>query len=244
MKRSNIEEYCKKSFQKFLNYRFNIKNTIWEVGDEPPDYYLIIDNRKYAVEVTTIMDEVSLNNKKFPRLTISSALYDLTKKIEQESSEKNHLNGGYVVLFKNPVSNLKEYKDKIKEYAINFIRDTKEEKETRINEIFEKGKEKISIIKLTNERNFVDIGGPARANWHSEAMKEAQKILKERINTKSKKLLEIQMYKILLLLNQHLFLDLEDYRELYIDASFKQKFHTIFIVQSEEKGYLLYSQGF
>lgn len=244
MEKSKIEKFCKKTFQKFLKNNLNIKNINWEVGNEPPDYYLIINKRKYAVEVTTIMELVSLDNKKFPILTISSALYDFTKEIEQLSSEKDYLNGGYIILFKKPISNLKEYKDKIKENAINFIKETKEENKTRIYEIFEKIEEEVSIIKLTNERNFVDIGGPVRLKWHGEAMKEVKKILKERIITKSEKLLEIQMPKILLLLNQHLFLDLKDYKDLDVDVSYKQRFHTIFIVQNDGKGYLLYSQGF
>ena len=56
--KSKSEELCKSCFDKYLREQLPDSNVVWEDVEqryEPPDFYLTIDNAKYAVEVTILI---------------------------------------------------------------------------------------------------------------------------------------------------------------------------------------------
>jgi len=242
--KSKIEELCKNSFEKNLKDKFGFKNINWELGDEPPDYFLYLNNRKYAVEVTTIMESIELYDKKFPIATIYISLINLVKEIKDESIKRGYLNGNYGIAFNKPITNLISHRQTIKENAIDYIRTTKEEESARPQYIFREERENISILKLSDKINNVGNIGPPRAKWHPKAKEEGFSLLKERIYTKTYKLKDIEMPKILLLLNHHLFLDLKDYEDFELTEEIEHNFKIISIIQNEEMSLLLYNKEF
>ena len=45
------EEICRKCFDRYLRTRLGSRILAWEEGGEPPDYYLRVDNRRFADSV-------------------------------------------------------------------------------------------------------------------------------------------------------------------------------------------------
>lgn len=84
---------------------------------------------------------------------------------------------------------------------------------------------------------------PPIVKW-PQSKEEALDLVQDRINDKIKKLSGIKLPKILLLLNEHFFYNLSDYKYIVANLEYIEEFHTIFIVGDENKGYPLYSNVF
>jgi len=242
---SNIEEFCKKSFHKFLKKDDSIKNIEWCIGNNPPDYILKLKNKSFAVEVTTIMEKIEVGKGSIGLVSIQKSLQRLLDEIEKEALSQGILRGSYAVSFNKPVSDFRKERIAIKDALLNFIKETKNEQNTGEIRIYKKVDEKISVLKVDESPNRIYFGPAlARAKWHGEAKQEALEIIQQIIDNKTKKLSKISLPKILLIYNHHSFMDLEDYKNFCISIERKQEFHSIFIVENVDKGITLCSEGF
>lgn len=59
------EEHCKEVFNTFLKQYYRDVDIIWTPGDrnKPPDYFLRLRRDKYAVEITSVIEKATLDNK-------------------------------------------------------------------------------------------------------------------------------------------------------------------------------------
>jgi len=67
--KSISEDYCKEAFNKYLETQLPLLALSWfpvPLAEEPPDYYLHIDGKKYAVEMTTLMEKRDVGISSFP----------------------------------------------------------------------------------------------------------------------------------------------------------------------------------
>lgn len=104
MKRGD-EEICKTQFEAFLKRFFTVSQIIWkEVAqqDEPPDYYLLLDDTKFAVEVTTLMEKVPVGTStSLPCGEIRNILHQFVREVESVAKTRGYLQGNYCVFFSN-----------------------------------------------------------------------------------------------------------------------------------------------
>lgn len=237
------EEICKRCFHKYLTKELRIKDVKWFPGKEPPDYYIEVNNVKYAVEQTNIIDRVSINSKDVSFPTIIFSLRDFLREVEKEAKENDILMGTYAVAFSRPIVNLSKFKNSIKENIIKYVKRTKFDSCKYEEVIFKQENGKVTIIKQNKKLQKIGIGGPPISNWPG-SKQEALNLIQDRITVKLDKLSGIKLPKILLLLNEHLFYDISDYKDLVAKLKYIKEFHTIFIVENETRGYALYSNVF
>ena len=106
MKRED-EEFCKSRFSEFLANVLKTKGIEWEDGprNEPPDYYLTINNTRFAVEVTQfqVTRDTILGTGRVLEKTYEAWCRQLVEEIEGIVISEGVLKGTYVISFDAPI---------------------------------------------------------------------------------------------------------------------------------------------
>lgn len=117
------EEISKTEFDHLLKDRFGEQVSAWvEVRQEhePPNYYVNINDCKYAVEVTSIWERLKLGGRQIPSIGISQSLSRFTDEIKEEANSKGTLLGAYVITY-SPMEEFGSKKDCLKRKILEFF---------------------------------------------------------------------------------------------------------------------------
>lgn len=245
--KSESEEFCKDSFDNYLKKLTPASTILWkdvEQKDEPPEFYLSVNGTKYAVEVTRLMQKVDVRAKKH---LPGGIVRDFLRKFvddEVEAVARNHsfLQGSYLVLFSKPITNFAKVQGIIQSALLSYISATQAASKAPRRIVYECNRQKCVIEKVHKEENKVIMGGPFISRWKGEALGDVKQLLENRLDEKQHGLRNITYPKILLLHNNYYFADLEAYKARILIVPSLQSFHTVFIVESNNEGQVLYSQ--
>lgn len=235
------EETCKRSFDTYLAAKLDPMDVSWLDGDEPPDRYLVVKSVKYAVEATTIMEMVSMGSTEFPIASIVHSLWHLIREVEREASSEGTLSGTYAVSFLWPITNFGQFRASIGEGLLNYVRRTQADDCAPPAAIFEQQGQRCTIQKFHNLSSKIGITGPMTVGWDVEIQQEACRLLQGIVTNKAHKLSRVMFPRILLLLNEYRFVDSAYYKECVPILTSLGDFHTVFIVEDEGRGYVLYT---
>ena len=247
--KKHSEELCKNSFDRFLKNLLPYSSISWEDVPqkcEPPDYYLCIDDNRYAVEVTILMKKVNVGkkHKPLPHRRISENLQCFIKNdIESIARDNNYLCGTYWVSFSEPIKNFPNNKRKIQSSLLSYIRKTQNLNNAPCQVVYKTGRQDCEIEKTGDRDDKVCIGiSLTTSKWDGEINSEVYQLLDESIGKKVYKLRNISCPKILLLHDQYLFACSQKYKSFILSISSRFSFHTVFLVENKSKSLLLYSQ--
>lgn len=244
MKRKE-EQFCRDAFQGFLESQGH-KDVKWvDVAqeDEPPDYYLWLDGDCYAVEITTLMEQVEIGDRKVSSQGIVATLWGLVDQVKDEANQKEFLHGAYVVGFAKPIEHLSVLKKQLKNDLLEYVQATQCLECAPEKIIFREGCQLVSIQKMHNHKTYIAKFGPSGGKWGGEMIDEITGLIEERIETKKEKLREIQFPKILLLYDVYLYADIEVYDKHLDEMSSLSAFHTVFVVPNDGPGKILHSEN-
>jgi len=251
MKRRD-EELCKTQFDAFLKTFSTAPQIIWkEVAqqDEPPDYYLLLGGTKFAVEVTTLMEKVSIGaSSPLPHAVISRILQQFVDEVEIIARLEGYLYGEYLISFPTPIDDFASVREGIQSKLLEYIRRTSSLETAPTKAAFERTvpqqrPQQCRIQKVSNKRDKVLSGGPVWVKWESDAAVDIYDLLNESLDTKADKLKYIEEPKILLLLDEYRFADPEMYMRCASQLSSLDSFHTLFVVQGGNRAFILHSQN-
>jgi hypothetical protein len=245
--KSESEEFCKDSFDGYLNKITPGSTIFWkevERKDEPPEFYLSVDGTIYAVEVTILMQKVDVGAKRHLPVSIVRDLLRnfVVDEVEAVARKNSFLHGSYVVSFSKPITDFANIKSMIQSDLLSYISATQAISKAPRRVVYARGRQECRIVKVHTEENKVVMGGPVISRWRSEALVEAKQLLDNRLDEKQHRLKNIAYPKILLLHNKYYFADLDAYKACISTASSLRSFHTVFIVESNIEGQILYSQ--
>jgi hypothetical protein len=244
--KSESEEFCKVSFDTHLRKIIPTSNLLWtEVAQkaEPPDYYLSVNDKKYAVEVTILIQKMGVGAKNHLPVGIIRDLLDkfVKEEVELVAREGGYLRGAYLVSFSKPITNFSEVKGQMKTQLLSYISETLTVSKASPKVIYKNSKEECKIEKLHSKDDKVVMGGPFILKWEGEVLAEAEQILNERLEEKKYRLRNICLSKILLLHDKYLFANRETYKACISEAPYIHSFHTVFVTGSLVEGEILFS---
>lgn len=242
--KSKIEEFCKSEFDSFLRDRNTIKLITWENVaqiNEPPDYYLFLDKSVFAVEVSMLMENVGLADRKIPRAGIIASYCNLIDKIKIIAESENYLKGAYIVHFSKPLLNFYNIRNYLKTEITRYIKLTKKSNKSDDCVLYRDDRGKCSIKKIHNNRNYISLSGLMMTKWEGEAQNDIKHLLQERILEKKHKLRNINEPKILLLYDVYYFASKEMFKKCITDIEALDFFNTLFIIQENNK-FILHSK--
>jgi hypothetical protein len=251
MKRAD-EELCRAQFDTFMKKFFTPSQVTWEEvaqQNEPPDYYLLLGTMKFAVEVTTLIETVSVGTlSALPHSVIRRFFQEFVDEVETIAKTKGYLQGDYLVSFSTPIESFAVVQDVIRAKLLEYIQNTNGFDEAPLEVVFERSTpqqrpQQCGIQKVGSELNRIVAGGPVWAKWEGEAAQDICDLLRQSLGIKADKLKDIAHPKILLLLDEYRFADQQMYQKCVPHLSLLASFHTIFVVQSYRRGFPLHSQN-
>ena len=205
MKRKRYdEEFCKRVFHQFLCHFYRRDALRWEPviqPQEPPDYYLRIAGQRYAVEVTTVMEQVSLGKWPGP-LPGRSAPHRLIREVEAQAQRRQLLNGAYVVEME-PTADLNGDEDGLRRALLEYIARTREHVAAARVVVYRRNGCRWAIWKYAKYRNVIKPVTHVHDAWQRQVQGQLHELIEERVRTKAFKLHGVGQPKILLLFDQY-----------------------------------------
>lgn len=135
------EEVCKQIFGEYLQAFFGPTEVRWIDGDDPPDFYLELTSKEFAVEVTSL-DQ--------PVFTVYESIKGLVDDVVEEAKRDGFLNGLYLVTHNAPFKNFRRTKPKLKTGLLEYLRDTQALSKAPEKVLHEQGGERCAIVKGSN----------------------------------------------------------------------------------------------
>lgn len=194
--------------------------------DDPPDFWIQIDGKKFAVEVTSIVKyQGNLANCK-----------KLKQSIQEKVQENSNLNGTYALIIKlNPELPKRTSSDwqGLVDKAVSFIALTKEVSSTEINYLQEDSHGRLGIQKTSDQGMAVGLFGFPGLKWEDKVQKELADLIQDAVTIKRSKLKNKNIPQkcpdaILLLYDADGYGDTEDARKALKKVQYYDWFHSVF----------------
>jgi len=225
--RIDEELVCIDSFVQYLRRNIGLKEILVEREEnDPPDFWVTIENVKYAVEVTSIV-----SNYEYEALC-----QGFEEEIESEAKDRNVLKGNYALFIMGkpeiPKRMSKGRKDLL-DKAIAYICDTNSQSCAIRQKIYEKAGRYIAIEKLSDTNASVGLVGLFGTKWEKEAKEELfsliqKSVAQKRAQLEKKIVSDLDNQLILLLYDAYGFCGKQATREACQRVKGKEKFHSIF----------------
>ncbi|MGD2165635.1 MAG: hypothetical protein PVH50_08900 [Anaerolineae bacterium] len=235
------EEYCKSEFQRHLQSTAEEMELDWR-RDEAPDYYLHTDGKKYAVEVTTLVERIEVGELELSWVGILASLWDLVDEVEEAAKKEGTLNGTYRVSFSRPIEDLGSIRNQLFQDLPSYVRKTREAGSAPQEIVFRRGSERCAIKKGSGEKSRIVRVGPIGPKWDREIAEEVCHLPQERIDTKRDRLRDLSDPKVLLLYDEYRLAIPKAFESCLDDLEHLDEFHTIFIGDGGP-GWVLHSQN-
>lgn len=240
------EEFCKSKFDDFLKKvqaSASIVCGVWQDGDEPPDFYFTLDDIRYAVEITILTEKIAVGTFKMPRVAIAHSLWKFVDEVEQLARERHLLHGAYIVRFSKAIEDFSAVKDDIRIRLLGYIECTQAMEKSPGKTVFKRRRQSCIIEKLHTRSDRIHKAGPHNTKWGGEAETEICDLVEERLADKCYKLRNLALPKIALLYDSYHFAGSKMYKDCVYKLPSLSSFHTVFIVQSDSDGFILYSEN-
>jgi hypothetical protein len=233
------EEYAVQAFTEFLRGVDPLTQIDWEdvnKADEPPDYYLRWRQR-FAVEVTSVMDEKFLDGKPFTSAQVTHDLASFCEDLEREARKQEILRGTYRLAME-PVASLSRMRKSIRGAVFEYLGRT--QKLAKAEEIEIGPHQEFSLEKL---RQGKDVIYPAIVGWKSGAdiPGDLHRHLGDALAKKRHKLREVAEPRILLIFDRYGFGNPQNWWSAARSVSFSG-FHTVARVWIEKTVQILVTE--
>jgi len=188
-------------------------DTHWRRGLEPPDFYLRVDRRSFAVEVTRVMEKHAVGGLSIPTHGVRAALEKLAQDVQDEARRRGILSGSYGMNFA-PVADLRGLAPRLVADTLRYIEATQAVTAApRTVLVSLPHGRSIAIQKVAASPDRVGslmvIGPVKRAHVVQE---ELIRLLRETLDRKRASLSRVRLPRILLLVDSYLYGDLEHWR--------------------------------
>ncbi len=243
MKR-NFEKNTLSEFQKFLSQLLPQSSFIWEdvpQEKEPPDWYLTIDGKLYAVEATTIVVDLEISpNMKIPEPKVTNTLVRFVKEVEDQAKYRKILKGCYLIAL-SPIANLSEHHDKLMEELLNYIQKTKNEIQLEKHKPFSNNQISIQKVDCDNDRvgHMVFLG----VKSDRDSQDELESKIHEALKSKTNKLKGISNPKILLLFDDFHYSHISDWLSAIANCDYKKNFECIVQIDPPNNNRILWTSN-
>jgi len=240
------EVITKEEFHKVIQAIFPESSIVWKDVpqlEEPPDWFLTIDNERYAVEATTIDELIQLNKNELVSIFgITNSLTSFIKEIEQLAIDLGILSGTYFIsIF--PIPDFIQKKKLIKKVLLDYIRETKQLASASTHIIADIKGHKILITKGNFNKDCVIGGILTSVRLDGEVQKRLLQSVAHSLSMKSNKLHHIAEPKILLLFDRYPYSDMVDWTSVIHLCPEREYFCCICRIHPPDKTAILWANS-
>lgn len=241
------ELFCVSAFLRYLQMRKENRLLYCERvsrGQDPPDFYIDIEGKRYNVEVTSIKMKYSpsLGEKEIEAETFDEAQSSIVSEVEKKATENGFLNNTYVVTFERPLSSEKynKVKQKVVAELLEYIEKSRYLTKAEEQIINIQKKELCRIQKFSSDDSMVE-QTQNNVHWLGDVKIEICCKLCSAVEEKCKKMTKKQVPapRILLLLNTHPLAKPEMYNECLEKNNLLNYFSTIAVISKDWNKHLV-----
>jgi hypothetical protein len=242
MKQSH-EERCKAEFDKLARNIFPRSQFTWEeVKNDPPDWFLTIENIRYAVEATTIVELLESTGYQFSSVDISASLHGFVKSVEKAAINEGILNGAYAVIL-CPIPNFSQNQRKLRDDLMRYIRETRDLPNADEYTLGYVRHQRVSIQKMHSNTNYIAETISYGGKWESDAQKDLAQFVAQALSQKADKLRHVTDPIILLLLDGYHYSFMADWNSAVNACDSRVQFEVICRVLADEPSTILWSRS-
>ena len=180
------EEYAKNSIKRYLENNRDLSVNIVD-GEDPPDFWVIEDKKKIALEITTAESIYIEESKKSKRRTVTESVAIFCDELNNEFKKLIPAGKSLMLILKVPVSNFSKFKKQLKIILKKFLQNEIYNKSFNINgEIVE-----VRMI-ARDSNNFKAIRGMIRVKKPNINIQEQTRLVLEKILSEK----EVKLKKI------------------------------------------------
>jgi len=236
------EEPCREAYDSYLKSRYPSACVRWEKPEQdPPDFWLTMADRKYAVEVTTLME--SLGHHQRPHRALYSAIGVFKRRLDKRLDGVKPSNGICSVHIEQslPEDDRKLCK-KLLDDTVTVVKRVCATGDRDEVTVFHSDMRWVTVRLVPSDKNRVDIWYPVVAGFPDvEARKTLSAALAEKVQTLRKA--DVTDPWVLLLWLDVLIAESRNYREIQDLPKEIEDFETVFAVDRNGTGFLLHHRG-
>lgn len=202
-----------------------------QVGENPPDAYLLLGKNRVAVEVSSLVEIVhSPSGKSVPRLALDvpaeNMVNELNLELYDELPDVIYISIGVPI----PINKLKQTKEALKQTITQCVASGHDEQDI----VIEGNRISINVRKLKGLSGKKIIGYFSSRYSSANLVNNARELLLDRISTKSKKCKAVDGIEDywLALFNHYWIADADIYKAAYRDISLSHQFSKVLIVDA------------
>lgn len=219
------EEFAKEAFSRFLKAR-GVGGFTWNLGSQPPDWFLELDGVRYAVEVTQVMEFLTIGERRLTERGAVEALKRFLDNTEREALKMKILHGLYCVHM-TPLPDFSAITEKLQERLFAFIESTANVERTEIVKIWRGRKGQHWFVQKVRSggaglAETMSIGG---VKWEAEISSELRGLIAAAVERKLTAAQQLD-FPVLLLVDAYHYADPKLWSSLLADMD-AQPFHTI-----------------
>jgi hypothetical protein len=237
------EEICKAEFDTLVRTIFPQSQITWDdVKNDPPDWFLSIDNSRYAVEATSIVELSDSMGIQLSSIDVITSLHKFIKSVEKSAIEEGILNGTYVVTL-CPIPNFGRIRKKLHNDLIDYVRETRDLSKAKEHILRYVRHQRISIKKEHSDKSSIGEAVSFGAKWEGDAQKELEQFVMQALTKKVEKLNKVNDPIILLLLDAFHYSFMADWVSAINLCKNRIKFHTICRIVPNKPSDILWSRS-
>jgi hypothetical protein len=232
------EAFAQETLTRFFAERYPTPPT-WEPGSEPPDYWVHIAGRRFAVEVTQIMESLKVGSITLTERGANAALRRVVQQFETLARDAGLLRGFYHIHV-CPVSDYRTARAELQARLFAYLEETAHVQAAEQRELWRGRHGQRWTIQKLHERTddlaeSMSLGG---AKWKGEVQEELRALLSSRLKEKAVKSERLKEDVILLLIDAYHYGDSVEWLQAarMLDTS---RFHTVARVYLEYQCHVL-----
>ena len=221
------EEITKVEFDRLAKSTFPNASLVWdEVPQhlEPPDWYLTLNDIRYAVEATSVVDFLAITpESKLSALNVSTTLFAFIKDVEKSAKDQGILSCAYIVTL-CPIPNFSQNRENLSDKLLNYIRQTKSLQSADEYTLGYVRQQRVSIKKEHNNKDYVSAGLSMGVKWEGEAQEHLSQLVSTALSEKLHKLRAVSEPIILLLLDEYHYSFMADWTSVIVSCPDRFRF--------------------
>lgn len=242
------EDPCVQLFRRYLEKRLDAENVVLEkvaMGEDPPDYFMLVQNRRYAVEITTLIASIPLKaSTSRPLPEIHEIHTRLIKKIEKSAYDQGILDGAYSVCYGESIIDHPELECHVFDFVLDFMRSTRgiDRSDPMMLRSPASLHPLVWIVKHHRRYARLCCTPPVIVASEAEVNTAAQRILAERVAEKIRRLTGLTLPKILLLWDAFFPFGVAQFLPTPVQEDWEESIDATFLVQHSGKVTELWSR--
>ncbi len=244
MKRRH-EEICRAEFDKLAKSIFPDILLEWEEVPqhlEPPDWYLTVGQTRYAVEATSITEYVKTPEAELSSASISASLSAFVNEVEESARQQGILSGAYIVSL-CPIPDFPRNRAKFRNDLLDYIRQTQSLSSAPEHVLGYVEHQRVSITKAHAGDDYVAEMISFGAKWGGEAQQELTRLISDTLTTKARKLCDLSVPIVLLLLDAYNYSHLADWIPAVSMCTIKAHFSCICRIAPSDRSTILWANS-